>query len=110
FSCVLFFQAEDGIRAFHVTGVQTCALPIWATSTASDPPEVKWTQSRSPGVMAAIRPASSWAGSEAKMLPTANGSFAAWAAIASKIGRASRRARAERHGAAERVSERKRAG
>src|SRR5690606_1130355 len=27
FSC-LFFQAEDGIRDFHVTGVQTCALPI----------------------------------------------------------------------------------
>src|SRR5690606_40587927 len=24
-----FFQAEDGIRAFHVTGVQTCALPIF---------------------------------------------------------------------------------
>src|SRR5690606_40265415 len=24
----LFFQAEDGIRDFHVTGVQTCALPI----------------------------------------------------------------------------------
>src|SRR5690606_6340228 len=23
------FQAEDGIRDFHVTGVQTCALPIW---------------------------------------------------------------------------------
>src|SRR5690606_40113271 len=23
-----FFQAEDGIRSFHVTGVQTCALPI----------------------------------------------------------------------------------
>src|SRR5690606_39297782 len=23
-----FFQAEDGIRDFHVTGVQTCALPI----------------------------------------------------------------------------------
>src|SRR5690606_40703122 len=22
------FQAEDGIRDFHVTGVQTCALPI----------------------------------------------------------------------------------
>src|SRR5690606_39832644 len=22
-------QAEDGIRDFHVTGVQTCALPIW---------------------------------------------------------------------------------
>src|SRR5690606_7010244 len=24
-----FFQAEDGIRGFHVTGVQTCALPIF---------------------------------------------------------------------------------
>ena len=23
-----FFQAEDGIRDGHVTGVQTCALPI----------------------------------------------------------------------------------
>src|SRR5207302_7962181 len=27
-----FFQAEDGIRDFHVTGVQTCALPISACS------------------------------------------------------------------------------
>src|SRR5690606_39492074 len=26
---LFFFQAEDGIRDFHVTGVQTCALPIW---------------------------------------------------------------------------------
>src|SRR5690606_39542370 len=24
----VFFQAVDGIRDFHVTGVQTCALPI----------------------------------------------------------------------------------
>src|SRR5207253_4553940 len=24
-----FFQAEDGIRDGHVTGVQTCALPIY---------------------------------------------------------------------------------
>src|SRR5256884_3566161 len=46
--CVFFFQAEDGIRDVAVTGVQTCALPIFAdattgkvvrklTSTASDP-------------------------------------------------------------------------
>src|SRR5690606_40766146 len=28
FSLAFFFQAEDGIRDFHVTGVQTCALPI----------------------------------------------------------------------------------
>src|SRR5690606_40860794 len=28
-----FFQAEDGIRDFHVTGVQTCALPILPRGT-----------------------------------------------------------------------------
>src|SRR6266436_8436062 len=26
---LFFFQAEDGIRDVAVTGVQTCALPIW---------------------------------------------------------------------------------
>src|SRR2546426_7907897 len=26
--CSFFFQAEDGIRDYKVTGVQTCALPI----------------------------------------------------------------------------------
>src|SRR5690606_27884664 len=31
-SHVFFFQAEDGIRYFHVTGVQTCALPIFDRS------------------------------------------------------------------------------
>src|SRR5690606_14297007 len=33
---VFFFQAEDGIRDFHVTGVQTCALPILVEMTMSD--------------------------------------------------------------------------
>src|SRR5690606_39737286 len=28
-----FFHAEDGIRGFHVTGVQTCALPISGTAS-----------------------------------------------------------------------------
>src|SRR6478735_10401597 len=28
---IFFFQAEDGIRDYKVTGVQTCALPIWLT-------------------------------------------------------------------------------
>ena len=27
---VFFFQAEDGIRDIGVTGVQTCALPIYS--------------------------------------------------------------------------------
>src|SRR5207253_8578314 len=33
-----FFQAEDGIRDGHVTGVQTCALPIWRAQRAGNPP------------------------------------------------------------------------
>src|SRR5690606_40345557 len=33
YSCYFFFQAEDGIRDFHVTGVQTCALPIYKKNT-----------------------------------------------------------------------------
>src|SRR2546422_2535784 len=30
-----FFQAEDGIRDVAVTGVQTCALPIWSLRVQS---------------------------------------------------------------------------
>src|SRR2546426_8750051 len=35
-----FFQAEDGIRDYKVTGVQTCALPIFTANAAAggDPP------------------------------------------------------------------------
>src|SRR5690625_6163589 len=33
-----FFQAEDGIRDGHVTGVQTCALPICPLQTARELP------------------------------------------------------------------------
>src|SRR5258706_11067843 len=33
-SPVFFFQAEDGIRDWSVTGVQTCALPIWVIGPA----------------------------------------------------------------------------
>src|SRR5438445_7606501 len=31
---IFFFQAEDGIRDIGVTGVQTCALPIWNAAQA----------------------------------------------------------------------------
>src|SRR5690606_18723827 len=34
-SFFFFFQAEDGIRDFHVTGVQTCALPIFLADMAT---------------------------------------------------------------------------
>src|SRR5690349_24821083 len=33
--CFFFFQAEDGIRDLYVTGVQTCALPIWKLALRS---------------------------------------------------------------------------
>src|SRR5207245_4945608 len=47
--CVFFFQAEDGIRDATVTGVQTCALPIFdaypvPAMTGTRPPDV-WTAS-----------------------------------------------------------------
>src|SRR5699024_12077053 len=41
---VFFFQAEDGIRDRNVTGVQTCALPIYfldSGGAAADVEEVR---------------------------------------------------------------------
>src|SRR5690625_7834536 len=38
FIFVFFFQADDGIRDGHVTGVQTCALPILAGVSAGGVP------------------------------------------------------------------------
>src|SRR5690606_40951951 len=38
-SSYFFFQAEDGIRDFHVTGVQTCALPILAQTALLHKPQ-----------------------------------------------------------------------
>src|SRR5215213_7645575 len=37
-----FFQAEDGIRDWSVTGVQTCALPISWYAEQRDLPEPPW--------------------------------------------------------------------
>src|SRR5690625_5217542 len=39
-----FFQAEDGIRDGHVTGVQTCALPISSLLGASVAIAILWRQ------------------------------------------------------------------
>src|SRR5207302_2788385 len=57
------FQAEDGIRDFHVTGVQTCALPI---SSAKSSPGTSGSQkpwSESP-------PSAAW---PSRPIPTAFG-------------------------------------
>src|SRR2546430_13369546 len=45
-----FFQAEDGIRDLTVTGVQTCALPIWS------PPAVPSVWSHASGRQFAVVP------------------------------------------------------
>src|SRR5439155_10712161 len=39
---VFFFQAEDAIRGGHVTGVQTCALPISSWSATLSASACRW--------------------------------------------------------------------
>src|SRR5580700_11565065 len=43
-----FFQAEDGIRDLYVTGVQTCALPIWGPWCPALQNRQSWAQRTSP--------------------------------------------------------------
>src|SRR3989454_8591575 len=45
-----FFQAEDGIRDYKVTGVQTCALPIYGVPTLVDQTLVLLEQGLGAGV------------------------------------------------------------
>src|SRR5690606_39565885 len=47
-SVFCLFQAEDCIRDFHVTGVQTCALPISAPEPALEPVRVSGSALRIP--------------------------------------------------------------
>src|SRR2546430_4536000 len=42
----VFFQAEDGIRDLTVTGVQTCALPIYAAPRPDAPPRTSFPATR----------------------------------------------------------------
>src|SRR5437660_10415739 len=46
-----FFQAEDGIRDGHVTGVQTCALPIWFGAGAEPLKPLKNSRASNPGIV-----------------------------------------------------------
>src|SRR5574340_1204624 len=41
---VFFFQAEDGIRDLLVTGVQTCALPIFPDAPGETGIPLEWKQ------------------------------------------------------------------
>src|ERR1019366_8962130 len=47
-STLFFFQAEDGIRDWSVTGVQTCALPIWRIQTAGRARTIQRREARAP--------------------------------------------------------------
>src|SRR5207245_6469473 len=40
-SCSFFFQAEDGIRDATVTGVQTCALPIFDSGSRGSRDQIR---------------------------------------------------------------------
>src|SRR5256885_5273414 len=63
---VFFFQAEDGIRDYKVTGVQTCALPIsWAAW---------WTRGRRPTCTCCRARTRCWSGTAARGCgPTSTG-------------------------------------
>src|SRR5712675_2644617 len=54
--CFFFFQAEDGIRDVAVTGVQTCALPIytwWNAKTALEQLPIVWDEGENAKVSSA---------------------------------------------------------
>src|SRR5256885_3646775 len=55
-----FFQAEDGIRDYKVTGVQTCALPICDVDPAYRRSGIRWPTCRYAGSTspAGLRPRS----------------------------------------------------
>src|SRR2546425_12943113 len=48
--CFFFFQAEDGIRDKLVTGVQTCALPIYPEASG-----INWHRGVQPELGAEVR-------------------------------------------------------
>src|SRR5215211_8990006 len=50
-----FFQAEDGIRDHCVTGVQTCALPIWLRAAQARRPRWRARRPRRPRARLACR-------------------------------------------------------
>src|SRR2546422_4254557 len=49
-----FFQAEDGIRDVAVTGVQTCALPIYAAAVHQAHDELELVQALEVGKLGVV--------------------------------------------------------
>ena len=50
-----FFQAEDGIRDIGVTGVQTCALPIYSFTAGQRRLQNNTRQTSNPGLTPVLR-------------------------------------------------------
>src|SRR5256885_8671252 len=83
-----FFQAEDGIRDYKVTGVQTCALPISSLSTLAR------TRNSPPSARAMVRDRLLMGRSRKRAVASEMESAAkSSASAAPKIGRASCRER-----------------
>src|SRR5439155_13198554 len=69
FACFLF-QAEDGIRDGHVTGVQTCALPIFLPRALSvSDPNPKVREEGLEGLKQALRDAKRYGASSVLFVP-----------------------------------------
>src|SRR2546430_6828736 len=66
---IFFFQAEDGIRDLTVTGVQTCALPIFTANSKSPGTWIFWAT-------VAARPSSRWPSAS---FDSSLDSFGSWA-------------------------------
>src|SRR5256886_10386762 len=83
-----FFQAEDGIRDLTVTGVQTCALPIFGRAGALERgPRVRLRVARAAACGARLWPGARRGGAAARLAIAGPG------ALSAKIGRASCRGR-----------------
>src|SRR5204862_5542982 len=92
-----FLQAENGIRDLYVTGVQTCALPIYGKSTMVS---VEYAVACTPSTGAAMRPrpgapATAYSTLTIVDLPSAAGSSVTVITALAELGRAACRGRGD---------------
>src|SRR5439155_15437423 len=94
-----FFQAEDGIRDGHVTGVQTCALPIYVRISYVNRSPETLHDFYVHQYLNAFRPGSRWAAADSaeqrERFQHLKDPDYAFERITSEIGRASCRERVE---------------
>src|SRR5205823_6901529 len=104
--CFFFYQAEDGIRDKLVTGVQTCALPIWWMRRC--PITHSWARRTIYATL--VRLAQEWVMRHRLIHPQGNfGSIAGLPPAAMQIGRAARRERRSQRGVRRSLSARRQA-